>query len=234
MNFSDIASFSGQSEFSPNSEYVASVKGLKLSIYESANMNMIHSWNIIDQVSKLVWSADSFLLMCSQNKRGLIQVFNIKEPKWDCKISLGPSGLSGSFISPDSRHTLTICQFQIRLNIWSLTSKSIISLPSPKFSNKGLTFSKCGSFTAVLLRNSGKDSIVILDNTFTVVVDFGLKGNDTENIIWTNDNYYIIAYENLNWFAYSPTGELIYEYSDTLISSSFNSISGLFGRFQFF
>ena len=42
MNFSDILSFSGQAEFSPNSEYLAVVKGIKLTIYESASLGAVH------------------------------------------------------------------------------------------------------------------------------------------------------------------------------------------------
>ena len=55
MNFSDITSFSGQAEFSPNSAYLAVVKGIKLSLFESASMGSLHSWNLIDQFSKLEW-----------------------------------------------------------------------------------------------------------------------------------------------------------------------------------
>ena len=228
MNFSDITSFSGQAEFSPSSEYLALVKGIKLSVFESSSMASLHSWNLIDQVSKLEWSCDSTLIMCSQNKRGLVQVFNVKELKWECKITLGPCGLSGAWLAPDSRHILTVCQFQIRVNIWSLLNKSVLAVSNPKFPNKGLCFSKCGRFTAILKRFTGKDSVVVLDSNYAIISDFPLKTMDTENIMWTNDNYYIIAYDQSSWLVYSPAGELVYEYSypGLLISKSYNSPHG--------
>ena len=193
-------------------------------------MGSLHSWNLIDQVSKLEWSKDSSLIMCSQNKRGIVQIFNIKELKWDCKITLGPCGLSGSWFSQDSRHILTVCQFQIRLNIWSLLDKSIFAVPSPKFSSKGIAFSKCGNFTAVLKRIDSRDSVIILDNDFNSVSEFMLKSIDTENIIWTNDNFYILAYQRTNWLVYSPEGELIYDYNypGLNISNIFNSPNGCY------
>lgn len=228
MNFSDITSFSGQAEFSPNTEYLAVVKGIKVTVYESSSMGVICTWNILDQVSKLEWAQDSTLLLCSQAKRALIQIFNIKDVKWECKISLGPCGLSSAWFCPDSRHIITICHFQIRLNIWSLLQKEVFALASPKFSNKGITFSKCKQFIAVLKRQNGRDSIVIVDNFFNVVSTFATKNNDIEDIEWTHDNFYIVGAGISSWLVYSPAGELVYEYGAMNIDKCYNSVNGCY------
>ena len=227
MNFSDILSFSGQAEFSPNSEYLAVVKGIKLTIYESASLGAVHFWNIVDQVSKLEWSSDSNLILCAQQKRGILQIFNLKDLKWDCKIALGQSGLSGAWFF--RQNVLTICQFNIRLTIWSLSQKSVFSVLFPKFGHKGVVFSKCRNFVGILRRENQKDSILILDSELNNVSQFTLKGRDTENIIWTNDNFYLIAYENTEFYVYSPEGQLIHEYSNNrIILSTINSVNGCY------
>jgi hypothetical protein len=236
MNFSDVTSFSGQAEFSPNSEFIAAVKGIKITVYESTSMAAVQSWNLLDQVSKLEWSLDSNLVMCSQQKRGIIQVFNLKDPKWDCKVTLGTCGLSGAWLAPDSRHIITICQFQIRLNIWSLVKKSILALQYPKFGTKGVIFSKCRNFTGILRRISGKDYMTVLDAEYNTLSNFNIKSNDTENVYWTNDNYYIIAYAINTWIVYTPAGEIVYEHAQELINidSSLNSVHGCYSALSLY
>ena len=211
MNFSDILSYSDQTEFSPNSQYIAIVKGLRVTVYESARISPVNSWTIVDHVSKLIWSQDSCLLLCSQNKRGLIQVFNLKDTKWECKISSGPGGLSGSWMTPEARHIVTVCKHKLRLNIWSLLQKEVLTVSNPKFSTKGVIFSKCGQFTGVLRRVCNKDQVAIFDSNYQQVSNFILKTENTDEVFWSNDNYYIIAYDSELLTVYYPTGELVYE-----------------------
>ena len=104
MNFSDIITFSDKAKFSNNSQFLAIVKGMRLSVYESSRMALVTSWTILDHVSDLEWSLDSTLLICAQAKRGLVQVLNIKDLKWECKVSMGPSGLSGARLIPNGWH----------------------------------------------------------------------------------------------------------------------------------
>ena len=211
MNFSDILSYSDQAEFSPNSQYIAIVKGLRITVYESARISPVSSWNIVDHASRLIWSQDSCLLLCSQNKRGLVQVFNLKDTKWECKISSGPGGLSGTWLTLDARHIITVCKHKLRLNIWSLLQKEVLTVPNPKFSTKGVIFSKCGQFIGVLRRVCSKDQIAIFDSNYQQVSNFILKTENTEEVFWSNDNYYIIAFDSELWTVYYPTGELVYE-----------------------
>lgn len=79
MNFSDLISFSGHAEFSPNSEYFAAVKGLTLTVYSTLQLNIISTWHVLDELSKLEWSRDSKLILCAQNKRCLVQIFSTQD-----------------------------------------------------------------------------------------------------------------------------------------------------------
>ena len=211
MNFSDIIPYSDKAKFSPNSEHLAIVKGTRLSIYESSRLSLLTSHSILDHVSDLSWSQDSSLLLVCQSKRGLVQVINPKDPKFECKISMGPSGLSGCYLSPDGSHIITICKYKIRANIWSLQQKEVFALQSPKFSHKGVIFSKCGQFTGVLLTSLGRDHMQIFNKSFQSIQKFQLKTQNTEEVQWSNDNFYILAYDSELFTVYEPNGNLVFE-----------------------
>jgi hypothetical protein len=230
MHFSDIRPCSGQAEFSHSGSLLAISKGIKITVLESATMGQLHSFSIVDQATKLEWSLDDSLLLCVQSKRGLLQVFSLKDARWECKIVLGPCGLSSAWLAPDSRHIITVCGQQLRLNFWSLLEKEVLSLTSPKFSSKGVAFSRCKQFIAVLRRVDGRDSVVVFDNWFNVVSSFQLQGVDTEDIYWTNDNFYIVAYGATQWSAYTPSGEIEFQMNNTgiYISEGVQSTNGCY------
>ena len=61
----------------------------------------------------LKWSYDSDFILCSLNKRNIVQVFSLENPEWKCKIDEGSAGLIQVNWSPDSRHILTTSEFNV-------------------------------------------------------------------------------------------------------------------------
>jgi hypothetical protein len=59
------------------------------------------------------WSKDSDFILCSLNKRNIVQVFSLENPEWKCKIDEGSAGLIQVCWSPDSRHILTTSDFNV-------------------------------------------------------------------------------------------------------------------------
>lgn len=59
-------------------------------------------------------------------------MWSIEQPEWTCKIDEGSAGLVSCLWAPDSRHILTTTDFQLRMTLWSLTSKSISYIKYPK------------------------------------------------------------------------------------------------------
>lgn len=79
----------------------------------SLQIMAVHTNN--DMIDKIEWSYDSRLILCMCRKRGIVQVWSVKDPKWEATIDEGFAGLSNAMWSPCNKHILTICEFQVTL-----------------------------------------------------------------------------------------------------------------------
>ena len=60
-----------------------------------------------------------------------------------CKIEEGSSGLKSAIWTPDSLHVLTRADFDVRLTVWSLTSKAVAYIKhTSKAGQDGIAFSR--------------------------------------------------------------------------------------------
>jgi WD40 repeat protein len=213
MNFSDVLPYSNVMQFSPNSEWLAVVKGLVLTIYDISQLNVVATFAVQDQVSVLEWSPDSQFILCAQAKRGILHAFSIHDAQWTAKINLGASGLTGAAWAPDSRQVLVTTEFQLSLSIWSLVNKSVAHIKNPKFADRGLSFSSEGKFMALAERHECRDYIgIYFTHDWQLVSHFAVDSFDLENMSWTPDDTAIVVYDSsltYNLLVYSPTGSLL-------------------------
>eukprot|EP00128_Syssomonas_multiformis_P011332 Colp12_sorted_trinity150504_noHs@15487 len=136
------------------------------------------------------FSPDSAYILCAMHKRGVIQVWSLEQPDWTCKIDEGAAGLTGACWSPDSRHVLSIADFQLRVTVWSLISKNASYIQSIKFgTTKGLQFSNDGRFLAVAERRDCKDYIsVFMCDNWQLVKNFKVETKDMAGLSWSPDD----------------------------------------------
>ena len=116
------------------------------------------------QVSRLEWSRDSKYVLCAMYKVGVVQVWDVDEPEWVCKIREGPAGLCYSQWSPEGRHILNTNEFNVRITVWALAQTPagvVASLRAPKFCDRALDFSNDLSYLAVAERKNAKDYVQI-------------------------------------------------------------------------
>jgi hypothetical protein len=71
-------------------------------------------------------------------KRGVVQVWDVDDPDWLCKISEGPAGLAFSRWGPHERQILNTNDFNVRVSVWDLSDSAgvVASLRAPKFAEK--------------------------------------------------------------------------------------------------
>lgn len=215
MNFSD--SIPGKGQIAPNGELLAVVEGLSLCVYDTLELDKVARWQVLDQVTQLVWGTDSSIIMCAQAKRAVVQLFNAVDPVWQAKVDLGLAGLSGAWLCPDSRQLLTVSEFQVRLNIWSLLDRSVSYIKGPKFSRKGLGFSSDAKFMALIEANEGTDNVGVYDTkSWELASYFEVDTHNAEDLKWNPDNTAILVWDNpVNYklLVYSPSGELLNKFS---------------------
>lgn len=58
MNFSDLIPHSNVTAFSQDGESVAISNGFDIQIYDTANLNLLVTFNFPDQISNIQWSND--------------------------------------------------------------------------------------------------------------------------------------------------------------------------------
>lgn len=198
MNFSDLFKQSSQlCEFSPNGNYLALVSQFKLIIRDKSTLETINVFTCLDTINYIEWSHDSDFILCSLNKRNIIQVFSLENPEWKCKIDEGSAGLTQVSWSPDSRHILTTSDFNLRITVWSLMNKSVSYMKYPKNIPKCYEFTIDGTYMLLAERRDCKDfcSIFACDN-WQLIKHFEVETDNLEGISWSPNGTAFAVWES--------------------------------------
>ena len=166
-----------------------------------------------DTVSRIEWSRDSKYILCACYNVGVVQVWDVDDPDWICKIREGPAGLCHSRWSPEGRHILNTNQLNVRITVWGLTqipAGVVASLRSPKYSDRAYDFSNDFNYLAVVERKDCKDYVQIYQcGSWVPVVRFRVETRDLADLKWAPDDRSIGMWDcNLEYvfLAYSPDG----------------------------
>ncbi|KAJ8320294.1 hypothetical protein KUTeg_001881 [Tegillarca granosa] len=166
---------------------------------------------------KYLWSADSQFILCGLFKRGIVQVWSLEQPDWNCKIDEGSAGLCSVCWGPDGRHILTTADFYLRVTVWSLITKSVSYIRYPKQCQKNLDFSNGGKYMALAERRDCKDYISIFTcSTWELVKHFETDTDDLTGIEWSPDGRVLGVWEcplTYKVLLYSVDGRCIAKYS---------------------
>jgi WD40 repeat protein len=219
MDFSEVFKFNTQCSFSPNGRYLANITNFQLVIKDVETLQIIQLYTCCDEISRIEWSFDSQYILCCINKRACVQVFSVSDSKWACKIDEGAAGVSFARFSPDGRHIITCADFQLRLTIWSLMNKfgHVAYIMYPKFSSKGLDFTRDGKYMALAERRDCKDFIsIIVTDTWELVKHFSVCTRDLADLKWSPNGRVLCVWESSLEYKvviYSPDGTMIKSYS---------------------
>lgn len=209
---------SSQSKFAADGKYLAVPHGCKVTVYKpSITFQEIAAFENADAVDSLQWSPDSTLLMCVVLKRKIVQVWSPEDLQWRCKITEGPLGLTSAYWSPDSRHILAISDFQMRITVWSLASKSVSYLRFAKPHIPCLSFSASGKFLAVAERRDSKDHISIVScATWNLLETFRVSTEDLAGMAWSPSSDILCIWEaavvGFKLLVYDHSGRMLVSY----------------------
>ncbi|XP_029842869.3 WD repeat-containing protein WRAP73 [Ixodes scapularis] len=219
MSFSRVfKSYYLHSKFSPDGRFLAVPYASKVIVYNPSPFQEVTAFSNAENVDRVEWSPDSILLMCVSLKRKFLQVWSLEDPQWKCKISEGPFGITGAYWSPDSRHILTVADFQIRITIWSLIDKSVHYLEHAKLPLPCLSFSSYGRLLAVAERRDSKDYVSIVTcDTWSLATNFVVGTEDLAGVSWAPNADIFCVWENptvaFRLLLYSSEGLKLASYS---------------------
>ncbi|KAL2103361.1 hypothetical protein ACEWY4_000229 [Coilia grayii] len=218
MNFSEVFKHTNQQcRVSPNGKYLATCVQYRLVIRDVNTLQILQLYTCLDQVDHIEWSSDSVLILCAMYKRGLVQVWSLKQPDWHCKIDEGSIGLLSSRWSPDGRHILNTTEFHLRITVWSLCNKSVSYIKYPKACEKGMDFSADGRYMALAERRDCKDWIsVFVCNGWVLLRHFETDTQDLAGLQWSPNGCVLAVQDSCLEYKvllYSLDGRLLSTYS---------------------
>lgn len=223
-------------KFSPDARHVANAVQHRVIVRDAQNtLQVTHLFTCLDAVQTLEWSHDSELILCAMYKRGLIQIWSLEQPEWSCKIDEGSAGLVSHSWSPDSRHVLTTADFDIRLTVWSLTSKQVAYIKhASKARASAIHFSGDGRYMALAERRDCKDSLSIFDlSSWSLVKHFAVETRELAGVLWKPgvSEHALVIWESVvfgfDLIMYSLSGHLLGRFNcDDFPSSALQANKG--------
>ncbi|DBA84979.1 TPA: hypothetical protein ACH3X2_005718 [Trebouxia sp. C0005] len=218
MDFSETYRFSGPVPVcSPCGKYIAAATEYRLVVRDALTTQVAQIYSCIDKISDVQWCPSSTYIMCGLVKRAIVQVWSVVEPDWTCKIDEGLAGAEAVQWSPDGLHILVTADFQIRITIWSLASKSFVYISGPKHATRGIKFSPDGEYMAVAERKECKDIISMYTcSNWSLVHQFPISTSDLEDLAWSPDCACLVAWDSCLTYKLvvcTPQGEILTVYS---------------------
>uniref|UniRef100_A0A3Q3X0W0 Uncharacterized protein n=1 Tax=Mola mola TaxID=94237 RepID=A0A3Q3X0W0_MOLML len=218
MNFSEVFKQTNQlCNVSPDGKYLATCVQYRLVVRDVSTLQILQLYTCLDQISYMDWSSDSLFILCAMYKRGIIQVWSLEQPDWHCKIDEGSIGLLSSRWSPDGRHILNTTEFHLRITVWSLCTKAVSYIKYPKACQKGIDFSRDGSYMALAERRDCKDYVsVFVCDDWHLLRHFETETQDLAGLEWSPNGCVLAVWDSCLEYKvllYSLDGRLLSTYS---------------------
>jgi len=116
-------------------------------------------------ISHAGWSCDSEYLLAASAKKGIVEVFKLRDENWNARIEAGVEGLLKAEWAPDGRHILCFSQWGLRVTIWSLVTSNATYIQFPIHPDKGYAFRSDSRYFVLAERHRSKDAIGVYDAT---------------------------------------------------------------------
>lgn len=205
-------------KYSHDGRLIANAVQFRLIVRDAVDsLQITQLFTCLDAIVSLDWSPDSRLILCLMPRRSLIQIWSVEQPDWSCKIEEGTSGLKSAIWTPDSLHVLTRADFDIRLTVWSLTSKAVAYIKHlSKAASNGISFSPDGRYMALAERRDCKDAVSIFDlSSWSLVKHFPSSTRELGGVCWkpTCGEHVLVVWESFffgfDLILYSVGGEIL-------------------------
>ncbi|KAG2369449.1 WD repeat-containing protein 8 [Suillus spraguei] len=215
MDFTEIYKQSGNLvSFSPGAHFILNVVENTLIIRRTDTLQIARTWtitapsstaNILSNskstssnsgvspegwISHAGWSCDSEYLLAASAKKGIVEVFKLRDENRNARIEAGVEGLVKAEWAPDGRHILCFSQWGLRVTIWSLVTGDATYIQFPIHPDRGYAFRSDSRYFVLAERHRSKDAMGVYDTT------------DCYKLV----RHFPVPTSNLSSLALSPTG----------------------------
>ncbi|KIK46409.1 hypothetical protein CY34DRAFT_411345 [Suillus luteus UH-Slu-Lm8-n1] len=212
MDFTEIYKQSGNlASFSPGAHFILNVVENTLIVRRTDTLQITRTWTITAPsstasilsnsksippegwISHAGWSCDSEYLLAASAKKGIVEVFKLRDENWNARIEAGVEGLLKAEWAPDGRHILCFSQWGLRVTIWSLVTGNATYIQFPIHPDRGYAFRSDSRYFILAERHRSKDAMGVYDTT------------DCYKLV----RHFPVPTSNLSSLALSPTGNHI-------------------------
>jgi WD40 repeat protein len=93
MDFSESYKCSLLPVYSPDGCFIAAAVEYRLVIREVESLKVVQIFSCLDKIHTVEWSANGKYVLCGLYDRGIVQIWAVEDPDWNCKIDEGPAGI---------------------------------------------------------------------------------------------------------------------------------------------
>jgi len=131
MDFTEIyKQFGNLVSFSPGAHFIFSVVENTLIVRRTDTLQITRTWTTAAPsttasilsgskstsdgwITHAGWACDSEYLLAASAKKGIVEVFKLRDETWNAKIEAGAEGLLKAEWAPDGRHILCFSQWGV-------------------------------------------------------------------------------------------------------------------------
>ncbi|KAG8826695.1 hypothetical protein FRB91_007404 [Serendipita sp. 411] len=153
-------------------------------------------------ITHAAWSPDSEYILAVVAKRGVVNVFSMRDEKWTARIEAGVEGLTRAEWAPDSRSIICFSEWGLRVTVWSLSSATATYIQFPKYPDKGYAFRKDGRYFVLAERHKSKDMLGVYDcpSGYKLVRHFALPTTSLASIALSPTGNHVAVWEAASEF----------------------------------
>ncbi|CAD6229423.1 GSCOCG00006585001-RA-CDS [Cotesia congregata] len=148
-------------EYSPSGKYLATVLQNELIIKHAKTLQDYLLLDLTDPIESIEWCPNDQYILCTNLKKGVIQIFTIKRKEFNFKYTEGSGGIEKVIWGPDCKSIIIISDLNIYLSIITLTEQTITHIWNIKSSAKFLAINNKTECLAIILTTDKTDKIEI-------------------------------------------------------------------------
>ncbi|THU93629.1 YVTN repeat-like/Quino protein amine dehydrogenase [Dendrothele bispora CBS 962.96] len=148
-------------------------------------------------ITHIGWSCDSEHVFAACAKRGVVDVYKLRDEEWNARIDSGAEGLVKAEWAPDGRTVMCFSEWGLRVTMWSLVTGTATYIQYPIHPDKGYAFRSDGRYFILAERHRSKDTLGLYDtsDSYKLVRHFPLPTSSLSNFSLSPNGNYLAVWE---------------------------------------
>ncbi|EGO05153.1 hypothetical protein SERLA73DRAFT_118703 [Serpula lacrymans var. lacrymans S7.3] len=200
MDFTEIYRQSSQLvAFSPGAHFILNAVADRLVARQHPHPDSSTHPPSHTPISHVAWSPDSEYILAASAKKGVVDVFKLRDDAWSARIEAGAEGLLNAIWAPDGRSVLCFSEWGLRVTVWSLTTASANYLQFPLHPDRAYAFRSDARYFILAERHKSKDTLGVYDtaNAYNLVRHFPLPTSNLANLALSPTGDHLAVWEGI-------------------------------------